>query len=63
MKVIKNRKKIKRILKGSKSLSFIPTMGSLHNGHISLIKKGRSVESTLFSKIVNINFLFFDLIR
>ena len=41
MKVIKNRKNIERILRGSKSLSFIPTMGSLHNGHISLIKKAR----------------------
>ena len=41
MKVIKNTKIIKRILKGSKSLSFIPTMGSLHNGHISLIKKAK----------------------
>ncbi len=41
MKVIKNTKIIKRILKGSRSLSFIPTMGSLHNGHISLIKKAK----------------------
>ena len=44
MKVIKNRKKTKKILKGSKSLSFIPTMGSLHNGHISLIKKQKGIK-------------------
>ena len=44
MKVIKNTKIIKRVLKGSKSLSFIPTMGSLHNGHISLIKKAKKKE-------------------
>ena len=51
MKVIKNRKKIKRILKGSKSLSFIPTMGSLHNGHISLIKKAKRDKNKIIVSI------------
>ena len=51
MKVIKNTKIIKRILKGSKSLSFIPTMGSLHNGHISLIKKAKRDKNKIIVSI------------
>ena len=51
MKVIKNRKKIERILRGSKSLSFIPTMGSLHNGHISLIKKAKRDKNKIIVSI------------
>ena len=51
MKVIKNKKIIKRILKGYKSLSFIPTMGSLHNGHISLIKKAKKDKNKIIVSI------------
>ena len=51
MKVIKNRKKTRRILKGYKSLSFIPTMGSLHNGHISLIKKAKRDKNKIIVSI------------
>ena len=51
MKVIKNRKKTRRILKGYKSLSFIPTMGSLHNGHISLIKKAKKKRNKVIVSI------------
>ena len=51
MKVIKNKKKIERILRGSKSLSFIPTMGSLHNGHISLIKKAKRDKNKIIVSI------------
>ena len=51
MKVIKNRKKTKRILKGYKSLSFIPTMGSLHKCNIILIKKAKKKKDKVIVSI------------
>ena len=41
--IIKNKSELLRKLKSlsSKKINFIPTMGNLHDGHISLIKKAK----------------------
>ena len=41
MKVIKTVEEFKQIRKSleNKSVGFVPTMGGLHNGHLSLIQR------------------------
>ncbi|WP_413853875.1 pantoate--beta-alanine ligase [Candidatus Ruminimicrobium bovinum] len=58
MKIIKNPNQLQKIcidlLKKKKTIGLVPTMGALHNGHISLIKKSVSQNDiTVVSVYVN----------
>ena len=54
MKIFKNKEQLKREIGNKKSISFVPTMGGLHKGHISLIKTAKKyTNETLVSIYVN----------
>jgi pantoate--beta-alanine ligase len=54
MKIIKTANKITFELLNKKKIGFIPTMGCLHDGHVSLIKKSKKKKLlTIVSIFVN----------
>jgi len=69
MIIIKRTQKIKdfvsKLKLGGKKIGFVPTMGALHDGHISLIKKSKSqnslticsiyVNPTQFNNVIDLN--------
>ena len=54
MKIFKDKHSLQKELFNKKGVSFIPTMGGLHKGHVSLIKKSKKFKKkTLVSIFVN----------
>ena len=54
MKILLNNNDLNEALSGISNLGFIPTMGSLHQGHISLIRKSlKKCKKTIVSIFVN----------
>ena len=54
MKIFKSKHKLQKEILSIKNISFVPTMGGLHRGHISLIKKSKTFRGkSLISIFIN----------
>ena len=42
MKVVSEKNKLIKFIQNEKNLGFVPTMGAIHLGHMSIIKKSIS---------------------
>jgi pantoate--beta-alanine ligase len=54
MKILLNSKSLNRKIRPFNDIGFIPTMGGIHNGHISLIQRSKKIcKKTIVSIFVN----------
>ena len=54
MIIFKSINKLNKCIENIDNIGFVPTMGSIHNGHSSLIKKSKKIcKKTLVSIFVN----------
>ena len=54
MKIFFNKKRLIKEIQNTKNLGFVPTMGSIHKGHLSLIKKSKKLsDKTIVSIFIN----------
>ena len=51
MKIFRNKNNLIKEISGLENLGFVPTMGALHKGHISLIRKARKVSKKVLVSI------------
>ena len=51
MKIFKNKKNLFKEISNIKNIAFVPTMGSIHNGHLSLIKKAKKISKNVLVSI------------
>jgi pantoate--beta-alanine ligase len=51
MKIFKNRYSLIKEISKKKDISFVPTMGSIHRGHLSLIDKAKKESSNILVSI------------
>ena len=62
MKIFKSKHNLQKEILNIKNISFVPTMGGLHKGHISLIKKSFFSESAILpSNAIILELLVFKL--
>jgi len=54
MKIFYNKRNLLKFIKNEKNLGFVPTMGGIHKGHISLIKSSiKKCNKTIVSIFIN----------
>ena len=54
MKIISNKNKLIKLIQKEKNIGFVPTMGGIHLGHISLIKRSLcECNKTIVSIFIN----------